>query len=47
VEYDATQTVLTHAHTIETKGPRAGREVIEQPGRDEAAGRALLDLITA
>ncbi|HET9971007.1 MAG TPA: hypothetical protein VFQ68_22405 [Streptosporangiaceae bacterium] len=46
-EYGATQTVLTHAHTIETKGLRASRQVIEQPGRDEAAGRALLDLITA
>ncbi len=46
-EQDATQTVLTHAHTIETKGLRAGRKVTEHPGRDEAAGRALLNLITA
>ena len=41
------QAVLEHARTIATKGLRATRKVIEQPGRDEAAGRSLLDLISA
>jgi hypothetical protein len=46
-ERDATQAVLAHARVIETRGLRAARRPETRPGRDQAAGRALLDLITA
>jgi hypothetical protein len=46
-ERNATQSVLEHAHAIETKGLRATRAAVTRPERDQAAGRSLLGLITA
>jgi hypothetical protein len=46
-EQDATRAVLTHAGKIAARGLRATRATDQPTGRDEVAGLALLELITA